>query len=523
METNIMSHSKFSLLLLVFFFISSNYILAQSFTYSGPTNVDFVWEGTSVTATYNFIYYGIPNPNEEYKMFISSDHVVVGILNKTADGTLPPTYPITYYSAGPHIVTFTLEKLDGTIVQSVQFTLNCRFMIRHQNNFTGGKIYVENYYVQKDAPYDRPSLQGNNYLIGAIEQSDGTYNCVWNASGTSKGYWGKKQHNYNFVDYSYSQNTSYLVSSPNADKDLTLQANLRKVYNVNFHNNISDVGGHGVIIVNGTQYNSPTQNFPVVQEETITATAVNQTVTGIDYTFSSWSDGSTQNPRTFTPGDHSTITAIFVGRPNVSGRNLHFTASDPTLPITVSWNAHPSSNVSQYQIWRKVKYDKQPTGSPVLIGTVNQWTFSFVDNDYLGTNLGFTKWILYYDVKPFYSPNQTYSYDNYAQVFSGGMQQKTARSNIGDITEIVSENKIGNYPNPFNPSTEIVYQIVNPGHVSIKVYNCLGKEVADLVNEEQNTGKYKVTFNNENMASGVYFYRIVANGFSDTKKMIRMK
>jgi hypothetical protein len=158
-----------------------------------------------------------------------------------------------------------------------------------------------------------------------------------------------------------------------------------------------------------------------------------------------------------------------------------------------------------------------------LIGTVNRGTTSFIDYDYAGTNLGFTKWILWYDVRPYFSPDSTYSDSVWALVFSNGPLAKEVAQNKGSGSEIIKENKMENYPNPFNPSTVINYQIVNPGHVSIKVYNCLGKEIADLVNEEQNAGKYRVSFNVDNLASGIYLYRIVANGYVETKKMVRMK
>ncbi len=80
-----------------------------------------------------------------------------------------------------------------------------------------------------------------------------------------------------------------------------------------------------------------------------------------------------------------------------------------------------------------------------------------------------------------------------------------------------------NYPNPFNPSTRISYQIKEKGHVSLKVYDILGKEVATLVNETQNPGKYNVSFNGTDLASGVYVYSLQVNDFVQNKKMTLMK
>ncbi len=89
-----------------------------------------------------------------------------------------------------------------------------------------------------------------------------------------------------------------------------------------------------------------------------------------------------------------------------------------------------------------------------------------------------------------------------------------------------------NYPNPFNPSTIIKYSIpsntvplsrVNESNVTLKVFDILGKEVAILVNELQTPGSYQVKWNAEDLSSGIYFYQIKVNGWSDIKKMILLR
>ncbi len=87
-----------------------------------------------------------------------------------------------------------------------------------------------------------------------------------------------------------------------------------------------------------------------------------------------------------------------------------------------------------------------------------------------------------------------------------------------------------NYPNPFNPVTIIRYGLPEDTKVQLKVYDILGKEVAELVNEDKSAGYYEVEFNGSNLpaarqglSSGVYFYRIQAGSFVDAKKMILMK
>ena len=80
-----------------------------------------------------------------------------------------------------------------------------------------------------------------------------------------------------------------------------------------------------------------------------------------------------------------------------------------------------------------------------------------------------------------------------------------------------------NYPNPFNPTTNIKFSIPTKGLVTLKVFNSLGMEVATLVNEVTNAGTYVVDFDASNLTSGVYFYRLQSNDFNETKKMILIK
>jgi hypothetical protein len=85
-----------------------------------------------------------------------------------------------------------------------------------------------------------------------------------------------------------------------------------------------------------------------------------------------------------------------------------------------------------------------------------------------------------------------------------------------------------NYPNPFNPSTTIKYEIPDQVrndnvNVSIKVYDVLGREIATLVNKQQKPGNYEVEFDATELTSGIYFYRMRAGEFVQTKKMLLMK
>jgi hypothetical protein len=80
-----------------------------------------------------------------------------------------------------------------------------------------------------------------------------------------------------------------------------------------------------------------------------------------------------------------------------------------------------------------------------------------------------------------------------------------------------------NYPNPFNPTTRINYSLSKSVNVSLKVYDVLGREVRTLVQGAQNPGSYTVIFDASDLSSGVYFYRLEAGNYSETKQMLLMK
>lgn len=80
-----------------------------------------------------------------------------------------------------------------------------------------------------------------------------------------------------------------------------------------------------------------------------------------------------------------------------------------------------------------------------------------------------------------------------------------------------------NFPNPFNPSTVITYELPVSSDVSLNVYDVTGRLMTRLVNEMQRAGKYEVSFDGKNLSSGVYFYQILTDGFADTKRMVLVK
>jgi hypothetical protein len=102
-------------------------------------------------------------------------------------------------------------------------------------------------------------------------------------------------------------------------------------------------------------------------------------------------------------------------------------------------------------------------------------------------------------------------------------------------TELPSKYSLGqNYPNPFNPTTKIRFDVAKfpsfggvpagrGGLVTLKIYDITGREVQTLVNERLQPGSYEVTFDGSQLSSGVYFYKLISSGFTETKRMVLIK
>jgi len=103
--------------------------------------------------------------------------------------------------------------------------------------------------------------------------------------------------------------------------------------------------------------------------------------------------------------------------------------------------------------------------------------------------------------------------------------EKNIPLGINKTTSVIPDKFVllQNYPNPFNPTTNIKYQIISNSFITIKIFDILGKEIAALVYEKQKPGTYEVSWNASAYPSGVYYYRLITDNYSETKKMILIK
>jgi hypothetical protein len=200
---------------------------------------------------------------------------------------------------------------------------------------------------------------------------------------------------------------------------------------------------------------------------------------------------------------------IDAGSPDPNGSNpvelTSFMANTSMGKVTLNWKTATEINNRGFEIQRKID-DNSWIGLAFKNGngtTTNANNYSFTDN-ISGLNAN------------------KLSYRLRQVDFSGQSQY----SPVVLVDNIIPENYAvsQNFPNPFNPSTIIKYQIPQNSFVSLKVYNSLGQEAATLVNGMVNAGSYEVQLNASNLSSGVYYYVIKAgDNFVQTKKMILMK
>lgn len=148
-------------------------------------------------------------------------------------------------------------------------------------------------------------------------------------------------------------------------------------------------------------------------------------------------------------------------------------------------------------------------------------------------------WTKFSPVRSTLKPNKTFGKftdlsqgDGCIDITTGALQARRPNicliisplTGVGNISSVPDKYSLSqNYPNPFNPITRINYSISRPGLVTLVIFDALGRQVSELVNEYKNAGNHIVEFNASCYSSGVYYYKMVSGDFSDTKKMIVIK
>jgi hypothetical protein len=186
-----------------------------------------------------------------------------------------------------------------------------------------------------------------------------------------------------------------------------------------------------------------------------------------------------------------------------------FTGRAVASGVELTWRTSSETDNAGFAILRNGEVIAAYQTVPSLQGqgtTSSETRYSFID-DGVQTGTTYT-----YRLRSFDLNGTLHDYPNEATVRAESVAPKVYRYELSQ-----------NYPNPFNPTTRIKYELKEAGFVSLKVFDMLGREVATLLNERRSAGSYEVTFNAANAASGIYFYRLDAGTFSQTKKMVLVK
>ncbi len=201
---------------------------------------------------------------------------------------------------------------------------------------------------------------------------------------------------------------------------------------------------------------------------------------------------------------------------------LGYTLSAPSISMSGGYNANPTltfsynENVVDHFVLKKEYNFGSGWGSQY----VNPATSPYTDQNVLITKFGGDV-VARYSVKVVDALGNESNYSNTVSTNGQSLWKNTTNGNENEtIKEYALET---NYPNPFNPTTKISYQIPKDGFVSLIVYNTLGQKVAKLVDQQQVIGKYTVNFDAANLPSGLYIYKLQAGEFSFVKKMMLTK
>ncbi len=504
---------------------------AAQFSFSLPSNSILKKVEVAVSANYSGEIVELPTNIFSYSDsdFMSEIDNASSIFDFPHDGYVDITnYASQFLTNGSFYVGARSSQNQQSISITCQITYEIPAHVSFQNNM-GGQFSVNS--ANKSGSFSDDYWLNTNISLSLNEPQYTTnpnYTWIWNdtevPSNPSK--W-EKIKNGNVISSRTDQSFSFAVTSD--DDQATYKANMKKKCNVTFQNSLPEGGNTGSIVVDGTSY-PVTKTVEKVEGDSVSFASTSQNViNGVYSIFDHWAGGSTSSSREETINAHTTYTAYYKAKPSLTNRYLTISTTIGQ-PVTLNWNEHPSSNVTQYKIYRKVRPSGGTTGPEILIATINNMgTTTYVDNDYFVSNLFYYQ--LYYDVRYVYSGqcdgvNYTTESDaSYLSTFGdtnmGQVDNKVAQQK--QVKEIPEGYAVANYPNPFNPTTVINYQLPKDGMVTLKVYDVLGKEVATLVNDNRSAGYYSVEFNASNLPSGIYIYTITSNHFIQSKKMLLMK
>ena len=404
------------------------------------------------------------------------------------------------YTTPPQPITLTVRNdLDGNNGGEIGVGVN-----QNASRVSSPLTFVvfANDIINLSAYDDNPILFNYNWVFNDTEAP--SKKSGWEKFGGSSTQWSPQ-----------TAITSYTTNSQ--DNNAILLAYLRKKCDVTVSS------GYYPIYINGTAYYSST-TISVVEGNQFNASLQCDPIysqNGQMQFFSHWNINGSQLYPNVLINAHSSVNPVYVNRPVYNGYKQVFYGQTVSQPIEVYWTENPNTQITEYEIWRRVKTNGV-LGPENKIAVVGRGVQLFTDYAYALTD-GYSDKLILYDVREHNTVTGGYSSPSYEAVYgTSNLEKSSDKEQL--VSNVVPTNySISNYPNPFNPTTTINYQLPKDGLVTIKVYDIIGKEVATLVNGHKSAGYYKVDFNASKLTSGVYIATIQASNFNKSIKLLLTK
>ncbi len=430
--------------------------------------------------------------------------------------------------------------------------IDTSWILSHNSNPINGMPYFEGsdtLYVPLINSLKRYSISGSG-ITQSEELNNVKVNGIWGLKGnllftsTSNymGYFGTigkltiydLSNNANKVLADYQPGQQEIFSVYQVGQDIYLRDYLNAIYKVNFSNPaVPQIVSSGQILLNSpAMFKSDSQSLYFLGRNNNNSFSAKKLDRNTLKTTDSLTLSFTTNTNAYYNliAHDSTLIAYDYNNPNYFSIYYFDGSSDAVLLKQVQCSSlfpNPFPGFYNPQVWsfgfsfvdKFLEMDGYSSSKLFDISDVNN--IKLLASSY-GGGMSFSRHgDNYYLMKS--DPRYTSTYNPYSGINSITISSISAVSDK-QKPNIPLEFKLSqNYPNPFNPTTIINYSVPKISFVTVKVYDMLGREVAALVNEEKKAGNYSINFNAGSLASGVYFYRMQAGQFEDTKKLILLK
>lgn len=290
--------------------------------------------------------------------------------------------------------------------------------------------------------------------------------------------------------------------------------------------------GGGAILVDDTVRSGSYSRYAKVAPgtaESITAQSVDQTdqQLRLNHVFLHWTaNGDTvlTPTLTYTAGASITWTATSVPKP-MSPANRVANGGVDEYPV-LSWDAHPSSNVTKFEVWRRIKDKVSGNGPQVRIAIVSSSVTSYTDYDVLIT-AAYDDFIAEYDVRSVYESGSYTSCSDplyFAMVFGTEPQAKSLARQQKDLARATPMMfALDVSPNPFNPTATITFTLPNDEQVRMVIFDALGRQVEVIVDQVVSAGTHVVRWDGSGRASGTFYVSLAAGPSRLARRMVLMK